>query len=171
MGDSLDIYTKCKAFLVARVVYTFPKMVVSPITSTSGDCRARNIAIASSTETTCNSQWNKELIDQAVKVKVNFVRKSKETETYDFWLIWITTRKTNKNWEPDRYVSNRCQGRYQLWSSLVPFRLPCLQERRDDLWLHFFPNQIRIGIDVAIGVENTNTSKLAFFFFPFVYWF
>ena len=40
--------TKCKAFLVAKVVETFPYIVVSPITSTSGDLKARKIAMASS---------------------------------------------------------------------------------------------------------------------------
>jgi len=57
-------------------------MVVSPITSTSGDCRATNIAMASSTQTGGNSQRNKELHKpsrqsaQLIKEESKFVLRS-----------------------------------------------------------------------------------------------
>lgn len=50
--------TKCRAFFVAKVVKTFPYIVVSPMTSTSGDCRATNMAMASSEDASIERKAN-----------------------------------------------------------------------------------------------------------------
>lgn len=50
--------TRCSAFLVAMAVGTLPKMVVSPITSTSGLLNAARMAMLSSAGIGCPNPWS-----------------------------------------------------------------------------------------------------------------